>query len=129
MERRPATGNTPLWYWWSLAVGWIVIGVVIDLGRPWITAIATFLFGTMHAIIYPYAIGWRQRSPRSLSMGVVVIGSLIVLAALTAVVTVLLTADGADHPATAASIYVATLVLLGGPALMSWLRHFAPTHR
>lgn len=126
---RPGTSGTPTWYWWALAAGWIVIGVVIDLGRPWITAIATILFGAMHAAIYPYAVGWSRPSPGRPSLGVAVIGSLLVLAGLTAVITILLTADGADHPATAAGIYVATLVLLGGPALMSWLRNSAPAHR
>ena len=51
--------RTPAWYWWSLALGWVVVGVIADLDQPWATAAATFIFGTMHAAMYPSAVRWR----------------------------------------------------------------------
>ena len=120
----------PLWYWWVLAIGWIVIGVLADLGRPWLTAAATFGFGTMHAVIYQFVGGGRHRNPRlsvradtiGPSVSTVVLGSLFLLMALTLVATLLIAADGAAHPSTIASVFVAILILLGGPAAMGALR-------
>ena len=29
------------WYWWLLAAGWIVLGIVGDLAAPWVAALVT----------------------------------------------------------------------------------------
>ena len=51
-----------------------------------------------------------------------VIGFLLTLVAVTVVVAVALSADGAGHPAIWASVFVAALLLLGGPRVMLWIR-------
>ena len=28
--------DMPRWYWWGLALGWIGLGFVTDLGHPWV---------------------------------------------------------------------------------------------
>jgi len=66
---------------------------------------------------------------RRLPVSVVVIGSLVILASLTFAGTLLLAADGARHPSTIASVIVAVIVLLGGPALMSAMGSNGPTDR
>ncbi len=47
------------------------------------------------------------------------LGGLVALAALTTVGAVLLNADGAGHPVTIASLFVALIILLGGPQLLA----------
>jgi len=47
-----------------------------------------------------------------------VLGGLVALAGVTVVAALLLDADGARHPATIASVFVAVLILLGGPQLL-----------
>ena len=54
-----------------------------------------------------------------------IIGLLVVMVALTVAMALLLHADGARHPATWASIVVAVLLLVGGPALMGSVRRRA----
>lgn len=123
----------PPWYWWCLAVGWIVVGVAADSGSAWVTGAATFLFGMLHAIAYGRVAGGRHRTDRvSVSAGtvgrrtsVVVLGSLLGLGAMTTVVGFLTAFDGARHPATLASVLVAVIILLGGPRLMGSLRESA----
>ena len=39
----------PRGYWWAVAAGWVALGVVVDLGNPWATGVATLLFGAAHA--------------------------------------------------------------------------------
>ena len=41
--------DMPRWYWWGLALGWIGLGFVTDLGHPWVTAAATLAFGAVHS--------------------------------------------------------------------------------
>lgn len=125
--------DLPPWYWWGLAVGWIALGVVTDLGNGWLSAVATLVFGATHASVAPRVLSGRHRSQQlSVRQEVagrqaprLVIGSLILLAALTAVGSVAAAADGARHPVTATSIVVAVLILLGGPRLLSVIRRQA----
>ena len=125
--------DMPRWYWWSLALGWIAIGVLTDLGRPWLTAAGTFGFGTAHAVMYQYVIAGRRRTNQvqvsAATVGphasLVVFGSLVALAGLTLVGALLVNADGAEHPGTITSVFVAALILLGGPAVMAGLRRAA----
>jgi hypothetical protein len=51
-----------------------------------------------------------------------VLGFLVGLVAITIGVALLLSADGAEHAATWASVFVASLILLGGPRVMAWIR-------
>jgi hypothetical protein len=125
--------DLPQWYWWGLALGWIALGFVADLGHGWLTTVATFVFGTVHATVAPRVITGRRRSRRlSVKAEVVdprtpafVIGGLIALAALTIAGALAADADGARHPVTTASVVVAVLVVLGGPRLLARIRRDA----
>jgi hypothetical protein len=43
----------------------------------------------------------------------------------TIAVALAMAADGAGHPVTIASVFVALLILLGGPQLLAWIRRRA----
>ena len=59
--------DLPNWYWWGLALGWIVLGFISDLDHPWLTTAATILFGAAHATVAPRVIDGRHGS-RNLSV-------------------------------------------------------------
>jgi hypothetical protein len=125
--------DMPVWYWWGLAVGWIAVGVLNDLGGPWLIAAGTLAFGAGHAIAAQHVLGGRHRSDQlSVRADVagrhvprVVVGSLLLMGAATVALALLARADGAEHPATAASVVVALLILAGGPRLMAHVRRQA----
>jgi hypothetical protein len=125
--------DLPTWYRWSLALGWIALGFIADLGHAWLTTAATFVFGTVHAAVAPRVISGRHRSDRlSVSRDLVdprlpalVIGGLIVLAGVTIAGAIAAEADGAGHPVTIASMFVAVIIVLGGPRLLSIVRRRA----
>ena len=128
--------DMPRWYWWGLALGWIGLGFVTDLGHPWVTAAATLAFGAVHSGVASHVLSGRHRSSQlsvradvaGPSVAAVVIGFLLGLAAVTVALAVLAEADGAGHPVTAASIVVAVAVLFGGPTLMAAVRRRAERH-
>jgi hypothetical protein len=123
----------PRWYWWGLALGWMVIGALADLDNPWLTGVATLLFGASHAAVYSSVATGRYRNPRlsvradtiGLPVSVVVLVSLIALIGLTLAASLILAADGARHPSTIAGVFVGVVVLLGGPTLMAYFRRRA----
>ena len=123
----------PWWYWWGLALGWIALGVIADVGPNWLSTIATIVFGAAHAAVAPRVISGRHAS-RHLSVRAalapphiarIVIGALVALGALTVGLALLAQADGADHPVTIASVLVALIIVLGGPLLLSTARQRA----
>jgi hypothetical protein len=122
--------DVPWWYWWGLALGWIALGVIADVGPAWLTALAPFVFGAAHAAVAPRVISGRHAShdlsiratlapPR---LARIVIGGLIALGALTVGLALLARADGAEHAVTIASVLVAVIIVLGGPLLLSIAR-------
>jgi hypothetical protein len=121
----------PWWYWWGLAAGWVGLGVLVDLGAPWwLVMAATLAVGIGHSTVSQRVCGGRQRTG-GLRVGadvtgrhaeLRVIGFLLALVAVTTGTALLLSADGAGHPATWASVIVAILLLLGGPRVMAWIR-------
>jgi hypothetical protein len=125
--------DVPRWYWWFLALGWIVLGVIADVGHGWLTTIATFAFGTLHASIAPRVISGRHGSddlsvrasvaPPHLAR--IVIGALVALGALTVALALLARDAGADQPVTIASIVIAAIILTGGPLLVRRARRRA----
>jgi hypothetical protein len=125
--------DVPRWYWWGLALGWIALGVLADVGPAWLTSVATFAFGTGHASVAPRVIHGRRAGPDlSVRASVapphlerLVIGALVALGALTVGLALLAQADGAEHPTTVASTLVAAVILLGGPLLLSTARRRA----
>jgi hypothetical protein len=123
----------PRWYWWGLALGWVALGFVTDLKHAWLTAAATLLFGAVHASVAPRVASGRHRT-QSLSVRAdlagantawLIIASLIALACLTIAGSVAVSADGAHHPVTIASVFVALLIVLGGPLLLASVRRRA----
>ena len=125
--------DVPWWYWWGLALGWIALGVIADVGPAWLTTVATIVFGAGHAAVAPRVISGRHAS-RDLSVRAthapphlarIVIGALVALGALTVGLSLLAQADGSDHPTTSASVLVAVIIVLGGPLLLSTARQRA----
>ncbi|MEO9181802.1 MAG: hypothetical protein ABI298_09155 [Acidimicrobiales bacterium] len=123
----------PWWYWWSVAIGWIALGVVTDLGSPWATGAGTLVFGAAHASVAWRVIdgrhGSRQLSIRrnlvSRHVPYYVLGGLIVLAVLTGVFATVFSLHHVGHPVTSSSVLVAIIVVIGGPGLMAALRRHA----
>jgi hypothetical protein len=125
--------NVPPWYWFFLAGGWILLGLLADFGPAWATIAATVLFGAVHAGISPRVLSGRRASSELSIRGdlvgrrlpVLVIGFLLVMTAVTVGLALALHADGARHAATWASVVVALLVLVGGPTLVGSVRRHA----
>jgi hypothetical protein len=123
----------PRWYWTGLAVGWIALGFITDLKHTWITAAATLVFGAVHATVAPRVASGRHRTQRlSVSAELagrhtfrLIIGALIALACLTIAGSLAASADGARHPVTIASMFVAVMIMLGGPMLLASVRRRA----
>jgi FtsH-binding integral membrane protein len=123
----------PAWYWWGLAACWIGLGLLSDLANAWVVAAATLAFGAVHSAVSQRLLAGRQRSGevrvRADVAGrrapLVVFGFLVALAGVTVAAAFAVYADGAGHPATIASIFVAALILLGGPRVMAAIRDHA----
>jgi hypothetical protein len=123
----------PRWYWWGLASGWVLVGVVNDLDHVWLSAIASLLFGAVHASVANRALSGRNATTRlSVRADVaghhavrLVLASLAGLVLLTIAVGVATSADGAEHPATIAGIVVAIVIMLGHPFLVAEIRRQA----
>ena len=122
--------DLPQWYWWGMAGGWIVLGVLSDLNYAWLTTIATVLFGAAHATLAPRVLNGRHRSGNlSVSAELVgrqvprlVIGGLLAMVVVTIAAALAVNADGAEHPAIIASVFAAVIILLGGPQLLAAVR-------
>ena len=120
----------PWWYWSGLAACWIGLGVAADVASSWVTVAATFAFGAVHSYVSSRLLAGRQRRSdvkvRADVAGrrapVIVFAFLVVLGAVTVAGALLAYADGAEHPATMASVLVAVAILLGGPRLMESIR-------
>jgi hypothetical protein len=121
----------PWWYWWGLAGCWVGLGVLVDLEASWwVVMAATLAVGAVHSTVFQRLLAGRQRSGdvkvradvAGRHMEVPVIGFLVALVAVTIVLAFALAADGAGHPATWSSVFVAVLILLGGPRVMAWIR-------
>ena len=125
--------DLPGWYWWGLALCWLGLGVVSDVGNPWVGAAATLAFGAVHSAIAPRVVNGRHRTQRlsvradvaGRETPVLVFAGLIVLVGLTIALAFAAHADGARHPVTAASLVVAATILLGGPRLLGVARRRA----
>ena len=129
--------DLPNWYWWGLALGWIVLGFISDLDHPWLSSAATVLFGAAHASVAPRVIDGRhaggnlsvRREIAGRRLTRVVIAALVGLALLTVAAALAANADGAGHPATMASVLVAAIIVLGGPQLPAAIRRRAAAAR
>ncbi|HEY1650299.1 MAG TPA: hypothetical protein VGG09_00305 [Acidimicrobiales bacterium] len=125
--------DVPAWYWFGMAGGWVVLGVLADYGPSWATIAGTVLFGAVHASVAPRVLSGRHASPHlsvrsdlvSRRVPALVIGFLILMTIVTVALALIASADGARHPAILASVVVAALVLVGGPRLMAAVRRQA----
>ena len=87
----------------------------------------------MHSAVAPRVINGRHRSNQlSVNADLVdrhlpalVLGGLIILAGVTVAGAVAISADGAQHPVTITSIFVAVIIVLGGPRLLATVRRRA----
>ncbi|MFV8163510.1 hypothetical protein ACNQVK_15700 [Mycobacterium sp. 134] len=119
----------PRWYWWILAAGWVFLGIVGDFGPQWLVIAATIGFGAVHSVIASRRLDGRRRTNRLQvsadtawrRIPLVVIGMLIALVGLTIAVGFALGADGTRHAGTAAAVFVAAVVGLGGPEILRTL--------
>jgi hypothetical protein len=122
--------DMPAWYWWGVALGWVGLGLVTELGNAWVSLAATVGFGAVHAAVSHRILSGRHRSPQlsvradvvSRHIPALVIGFLVTMVVLTVAVALVADALGASHPVTIASVVVAIAVLVGGPALMAAVR-------
>ncbi|HYZ82064.1 MAG TPA: hypothetical protein VE571_12380 [Solirubrobacteraceae bacterium] len=122
--------DLPRWYWFGLALGWIALGFLTDLNHPWLTAAATLVFGAVHSAVAPRVVDGRHRSDRvsvrreltGHQTARLVLGGVVVLGFLTVAGSLALHADGARHPVTITSIFVAIIIVLGGPQLLAAVR-------
>jgi len=122
----------PRWYWWLLAAGWLLLGVVGDLGPQWLAIVATVGFGLVHATVASRRLNGRRRTDRlQVSAAVagrrvpaVVVGMSLALVAVTIGAGFALHADGAGHAGIGAAVLVAAVVGLGGPEILRVLRRW-----
>jgi hypothetical protein len=125
--------DIPAWYWRGLALGWIGLGLIAVLGKPWLTVVATVGFGAVHSTIAARVIDGRHGSQHlsvrsdvvSPRVPALVIGFLLVLVAITVALALVADALGAPQPGLIASVSIAIAVLFGGPRLMSRVRRRA----
>ncbi len=123
----------PRWYWWGLALGWIALGIVTDLKNTWATAAATLVFGAVHASIAARAASGRRKTQRvsvraelvGRDTARIVVGIVAALGCLTVGLALAAHADGARHPVTIASLFIATIIVLGRPQLIAAVRRRA----
>jgi hypothetical protein len=125
--------GAPWWYWGGLAGGWVGLGALTDMASPWVSVVATVVFGAVHSWVAPRVVAGRRRT-RGVTVRAevagrraapLVLGSLVALVGVTIAAALAANADGARHPATAASVLVAVAILLGGPRLMDAIRRHA----
>lgn len=120
----------PTWYWCSMAAWWIGIGALSELELPWLTGAVTVVLGAIHASVAGRLLSGRHRTAGVQISGdtagrrtpLLMIGLLIVLAAATVGAGFALDADGMEHSALGAGLFMGAVVGFGGPALLRGLR-------
>lgn len=123
----------PRGYWWAMAAGWLVLGVIGDLGPAWLVTAATIVFGAGHSTVASRLLDGRRRTQRlQVSAAVagrrtplIVVGMLVGLVGVTIGAGFALDADGARHPGIWAAVLVAAVVGFGGPEILRVLRRWA----
>lgn len=123
----------PRIYWWAMAAGWLVLGVLGSVLPAWLAGAATAGFGIGHGVLASRLLDGRRRTDRlRVSAAVagrrtplVVVGMLFVLVGVTLVAALALDASGADHAGIWAAGVVAVLIGFGGPDILRVLRRWA----
>jgi hypothetical protein len=124
----------PFWYWWVVATGTLVLGVVVDGRRPVVIGVTAVLFATATAALTLWVIlgagSGAQVSRDLLGRGgptsIVAFVGIVVLAGLAVAFSV--QARGASHPAVAGTAVTAACLLVGGPMLMRLLHRQMHRH-
>ncbi|MCX4580371.1 hypothetical protein [Streptomyces sp. NBC_01571] len=122
----------PRGYWWAMAAGWVVLGVLNDLLPSWQAGIATVIFSVGHTVLASRLLDGRRRTGElqvsaavaSRRIPLVVVGMLLGLVVLTIVAALALDADGAGHAGIWAAVPVAAVVGFGGPEILRVLRRW-----
>jgi prepilin signal peptidase PulO-like enzyme (type II secretory pathway) len=134
-EHQVITATTiPIWYWWLVAVGTLVLGMVIDGRSPAVITVTAVVFAVATAAVTVWVIlgaGSGAQVSRDLlgSSGpasIVLFVGIVVLAGLA--VAFALQARGASHPATAGTAVTAVCLVVGGPILMRLLHQQMRRH-
>ena len=128
--------DVPAWYWRGLAAGWVALGLVTVADMPWLSVLATVVFGAVHAAIAGHVTDGRHGSSRlsvradlvSRHVRAAVTGFLLLLVAVTVGIALVVDALGAPQPVLISSILVACTILIAGPRLMAVLRRRAEAH-
>ncbi|MEE4598761.1 hypothetical protein V2J94_44245 [Streptomyces sp. DSM 41524] len=123
----------PRGYWWAMAAGWILLGVLGNVLPPWPAGVATVGFGVGHGVLASRLLDGRRRTDRlQVSAAVagrriplVVVGMLLGLIGVTVLVALALDADGAGHAGIWAAVLTAAVVGFGGPEMLRVLRRWA----
>ncbi|WP_329439200.1 hypothetical protein OG906_01585 [Streptomyces sp. NBC_01426] len=123
----------PRGYWWSMAAGWILLGVLGSVASPWLAGAATLAFGMGHAVLASRLLDGRRRTgqvrvSRTVAgrrVPLIVIGMLLVLVVVTIAAALALDADGAEHAGIWAAVPVAAVIGFGGPETLRVLRRWA----
>lgn len=123
----------PRGYWWAMAGGWLLLGVIGSTAPPWAAGVATAVFGAGHATLASRRLDGRRRTDRlqvsrsaaGRRIPLIVVGMLIGLVAVTVLAALALDADGAGHAAVWAAALVAAVVGFGGPEILQVLRRWA----
>ncbi|MFC8381776.1 hypothetical protein [Nocardia sp. NPDC057272] len=122
----------PRAYWWGMAVGWVVLGLIGDLGPQWLIIAATVTFGAGHAFVASRLLSGRRRTDQvhvsaavaGRRIPIVVVGMLFALVALTIAVAMVLHSGGAGNPGIWAAVLVAAIIGFGGPDILRVLRRW-----
>ena len=122
----------PRVYWWAMAAGWLVLGVLGDLGPAWLATVATVAFGIGHSVVASRLLDGRRGTDglrvaaggAGRAVPVVVGGILVVMVLVTVGAAFALLADGAHHPGIVASLFVAVLIGFGGPEILRVARRW-----
>lgn len=123
----------PRGYWWAMAAGWLVFGVVGRVAPVWLAVVVTVGFGAGHAVLASRLLDGRRRTDRlqvsaavaGHRIPVVVVGMLLALVGVTVAAGLVLDADGARHPGIWAAALAAAVVGFGGPEILRVLRRWA----
>lgn len=114
----PAPPRVAGWYWLVAALGWVALGLAVDLGNAWVVGAATLVFGAANAPVARRALDGWYRSAGQRARGhlpTALYGHLVAGGLLTILLGVGAAALGAPAPVTLASLVVAVLLLVGGP--------------
>lgn len=132
-RRVAAEVGLPRGYWWAMAAGWLVLGVIGDVGPAWLVTVSTLAFGMGHAVFATRLLDGRRRTDQlqvsasvaSRRIPLIVTGMLLGFVAVSIGAGFALDADGAGHAGIWASVFVAAIIGFGGPEMLRVLRRWA----